>query len=147
MSNLRWSAPLAAALACMLSSLQGCATLMNGPTQAINIRSNPPGAVCDVGSQTITVPGVVVLKRGKGRQEIFCRLTGYRDERRSLRSELRPAYVVGNVFFGLLPGLVIDGITAAAEDYMPRSFDIVFEKLPAPATTPPPAVRDGPAVP
>lgn len=40
--------PLPVSLLVSCAVLWGCATLMNGRTQAVNIRTDLPGAICDV---------------------------------------------------------------------------------------------------
>jgi hypothetical protein len=64
------------AIAAVLS-ISGCATLMNIPTQQINIRTVPAGAECEVGSLLVASPAVVQLRRDRA-HEVTCRKPGYR---------------------------------------------------------------------
>jgi hypothetical protein len=107
----------AAVLAALLP-LAGCATLMHGPTQQVNIQTIPPGAECRVSGLVITAPGVVQLSREEDVQQIVCEMPGYQAAGAAVRRATSPA-LVGNIFFGIVPGLVVDFMTGAAGELEP----------------------------
>ena len=119
---MRLNPALCLAAACQLFT--GCATVMNGRTQAVNVRTDPPGAICDVGPQRIMTPGVAVLSR-KSEHVVICRLKGYQDAKAYLLREHQLRYAIGDIlFFGGLAGLVMDRITAADELITPAIVEI-----------------------
>jgi len=129
-------------------ALSGCATLMNDTTQAVNIKTDPPGAICevkalvlqdvcrepktwtgvcrgreiaeeveaDISIASIVTPGIVVLSRDHS-YSVSCQLSGYKNSRGTIRKHFSSwfYFTVGNLFFdGLIPGLIADSITGAA---------------------------------
>lgn len=56
--------------------LTACASISNGSTQDVIIKSKPPGAVCTVtnslGSSTVTTPDTVTVQRSGSKLEVYC---------------------------------------------------------------------------
>lgn len=64
-----------------LSALgSGCATVVNGPTQTVEVLSDPPGATATLerSRMSVTTPGSFELVRKRGRYEITFSKPGYR---------------------------------------------------------------------
>jgi hypothetical protein len=144
-------------------ALSGCATLMSGTTQAVNIRTEPPGAICDVESTpepqyvclrrrwhlcsrccdtqpaplertaSIATPGIVVLSRDS-KHAVSCRLPGYNPASGSIIQGPNDwDYIVGNIFFGIIPGLITDWATGALNQLYPAVLEVRMQPL---ASTP-----------
>jgi hypothetical protein len=144
--------PTVAILTIYIFSTSGCATIMNGSTQAINVKTTPPGAICDVGYKkppivpthwstelkewvlshldteslaSIATPGIVVLKRDND-YSVNCRLKGYKDTVGQINHAIVSwdYLTVGNLAFGLIPGVIADLTTGAANRLAPAILDI-----------------------
>ena len=88
--------------------VSGCATIINGKTQKIEVTSKPPGAVVEVGGLPAgTTPLKIEVPRNKD-HTVFILKEGYRPNITKLKRSLS-----GVVIFYLLPGgLVSLGIDA-----------------------------------
>ncbi|MFM2289695.1 MAG: hypothetical protein RL684_2838 [Pseudomonadota bacterium] len=127
-------------LACLLS---GCATIIQGQTEAVNIRSVPDGATLSVTNragitvQTGTTPAVVTLKRGAGyfRPEsytITLAKQGYATRTMTVTGTVNGWYF-GNIIFGGLIGMVgVDPATGAMYS-LPDTVNGNLEPVPAAA--------------
>jgi len=136
-------------------ALSGCATLMNGSTQAVNIRTDPPGAICEVEEYvilfdpynyhyhkyhksagvekvsiaSIVTPGIVVLKRDDS-YSVSCQSPGYKKADGEIKQALVDwPYLFGNIFLGLIPGLTVDSMTGAANRLVPSMLDVKMERI------------------
>src|SRR5258706_14721960 len=75
------TASLMLALATLL--LSGCATIVKGSTQDLNINTDPAGAVCDLSRAGVVIatvdptPGTVQVKKDKNNIEVKCKKRGY----------------------------------------------------------------------
>jgi hypothetical protein len=120
--------PLSITLLTALPLLAGCATLMNGSVQAVNVQTTPAGAVCTLGDRKITTPGDMLIKKGGApkRMKIVCELAGYAPATIELQ-EHGSAWVVANVFNGILPGVVIDGLSGGSSVYAPDRVALTLE--------------------
>lgn len=105
----------------MLAALSGCASIVSGSSQNINLSTNPPASViCDVKNErgewkVSPIPGSLLLKRSKSPLSIKCEGAGYYGEY-SKGGELE-GWTVGNILFGGIVGLVIDAGTGAMFSY------------------------------
>jgi hypothetical protein len=109
-------------LVAALSALSGCASIITGTTQRINVSSDPEGANCRVsrGGMTLGVvpstPGSIVVHRSSIGLEITCSKPGY-----TLAQTTQPTniegWIFGNVLIGGLIGVVVDFSTGAAYTY------------------------------
>jgi hypothetical protein len=119
-------------------SLTGCASIVSGRHAEVSIYANAPNAhvvVRDKRGQEVAsvhTPGRVTLKR-KDRLIFPARYTatiaapGYETAQVPIRSTVNP-WVLGNIVFGGIPGLVIDNATGAA--WKPRDSEIYQELVP-----------------
>jgi hypothetical protein len=102
----------------------GCATVVCGTRQKIQIITTPPGAKARVGLDTLTTPGVFSLSR-KNDHTIEISKPGYEVERVHLNREWNHM-VWGNIL--LLPlayfGLVIDFNTGAGNSLRPDPVNV-----------------------
>jgi hypothetical protein len=118
--------------------LTGCASIVSGRHAEVSIYTNAPNAhvvVRDKRGQEVAsvhTPGRVALKR-KDRFIFPARYTatiaapGFETAQVPIRSTVNP-WVLGNIVFGGIPGLVIDNATGAA--WRPRNAEIYQELMP-----------------
>lgn len=98
----------------------GCASIIHGTHQTVAISSAPPGAtIADNGQLVGTTPATLELKR-KNEHTIRITLDGYRPEEVHLTRQLSGWYI-GNVLFGGLIGLVVDGVNGAMFNLTPSA--------------------------
>jgi hypothetical protein len=109
-----------------LLSFAGCASIVAGGDQKVNIASNPSGAsvkVLDANGMTVfdsQTPAVAILKKGDGffkgaSYRIRIEKMGYKVQEVVLQSSLNAGwYLLGNFFLGGLIGwLIVDPMTGA----------------------------------
>ncbi len=105
-------------------ALSGCASIFNGQTQAVSIRSDPDGAAVTVTNRsgekihTGTAPVTLTLKRGAGyfKSEVYTVVLtkeGFDKKEITVTGTVNGWYI-GNVLFGGLIGmLAVDPVTGA----------------------------------
>ena len=102
----------------------GCATVVCGTSQKVQVTTTPPGAKARVGLDTLTTPGEFVLSR-KNDHMIEISKPGYETERVHLHREYNHM-VWGNIL--LLPfyvvGMFIDYNTGAANSLAPDPVNV-----------------------
>ena len=106
----------------------GCATIIHGSSQDINISSSPDEAEVWIdGARMGTTPTKVTLKR-KNDYLVTVKKEGYKEATMKIEGETS-AWVIGNVIFGGIIGCGIDFITGGAYDLKPERVDINLTKL------------------
>lgn len=109
----------AAVIASALIAEYGCATIMHGTCQEVSISSTPTAAQVSVdGESKGKTPLALDLKR-KERHLVRVEMDGYLAFEGYLTKELS-GWVVGNLVFGGLPGLIIDALTGGLHNLKPR---------------------------
>ncbi len=117
--------------------LSGCATIMSGSTQAINVQAIDsqthqviPGATCtlfDGEGRAYPVtgnPGAIVATRGKGSLQVKCRARGYHQSQTGVGQSFN-AWIIANVLFW--PGIIVDACTGATQKY-PSHITVLMSK-------------------
>jgi len=110
---------LRTALVGVLFATTGCATLVKGTTQGVNVMTDPPGAACDLvrdGKAIAAVamtPQSVTIDKSVDDITVNCRKDGYEETQTALVSSAT-GWTAGNIFFGLLGGPIALGIDAAS---------------------------------
>lgn len=133
------AAAATAAIAAM--TLSGCASIFEGQTQAITIRSEPAGATVLVTNRegekvhTGTTPVTLTLKRGAGyfkseEYTVAFSKEGFADKKITLTSSVNGWYIGNLLVGGLIGMLAVDPATGAMYSF-PES---VSATLDAPAT-------------
>lgn len=92
--------------------MSGCATIINGKTQVVDVTSGTKKTF-NIDGQEYTTPAKVHLHRDKDNKEIT--VDGC-SEKVTLKSEMNPA-VLGNILFGGLPGTTTDLATGSGWKY------------------------------
>jgi len=111
-----------ATLLVLMLNAAGCATIVNGRTQGIAVASTPPAATVKVDGLETTTPGSVDLRRNREHTMVFTK-DGFPD--RDVKLESGPsAWLLGNLIFGGLIGLIIDFVSGGAYKLSPASVDM-----------------------
>jgi len=111
-----------ATLLVLMLNAAGCATIVNGRTQGIAVASTPPAATVKVDGLETTTPGRVDLRRNREHTMVFTK-DGFPD--RDVKLESGPsAWLLGNLIFGGLIGLIIDFVSGGAYKLSPASVDM-----------------------
>ena len=92
--------------------LAGCATLIHGSDESIEVTSTPSGASVEVNGRPVgETPTTAVLERGKSYTVKIYR-DGYESYTETLRNG-RSLWISLNIFNLMLPGLLVDASTGA----------------------------------
>ena len=113
------------ALLSSVALLSGCATILSGTTQKVNITTET-GLKTPVliDGQRFEAPTVVELKRE--RKDKFVVPEACPDQKVLLKSEVNPAFL-GNILFGGLLGLLgttVDYVSGAMWKYVPENVNV-----------------------
>ena len=111
------TSPIVLAMCCALA-LPGCATIIHGKNQSVEITSSPHGAdVLVDGQPRGTTPLKTKLRRGEPHVVTIAK-PGYLDETVMTTTKLNATPVL-NVILGGVPGVTVDLITGSATDVSP----------------------------
>jgi uncharacterized protein YceK len=91
----------------------GCATILSGKTQNINVTSYPSHQKVQIGSQTVVTPSIVTVKRSK--EDLVLRSENCNDQK-LLASKVNPVFFV-NILSGGAFGSTTDYATGAMWKY------------------------------
>lgn len=108
----------------------GCATIIHGTTQDIDISSAPDQAEVWIdGARMASTPTKVTLKR-KDNYLVTIKKEGYKEATVKIEGTTS-AWIIGNIIFGGIIGCGIDLISGGAYDLKPERLDINMTKLAA----------------
>lgn len=119
--------------------LVGCASIIDGSTKHVSVRSEPSDAKATVfdrsgqAIQTQQTPAILTLKSGRGyflgaRYHLVVEKAGYQKAELDLTPTLNGWYL-GNVIFGGLIGLlIVDPATGAMYTLTPKDVNLVLQK-------------------
>jgi hypothetical protein len=129
--------------ACAFGGL-GCATVVSGGggNQKVKIVSEPPGADVTVDGQFVGAAPVEVLLERKSTHIVDLSAGGYEPTRLAVNSRFNP-WVIGNVVFGGLIGVVVDLATGATYHLSPDELTVPLRPMAPPATTTAPTSPTG----
>ena len=126
-----------AILATLLAFLPGCATVMSGTTQRVNVKAidsdthkllaNAHCTLTDGDGQVHAInanPGSTVVTRGKGAISVTCEQKGWRESETAVGQSFN-AWTVVNVLFW--PGALVDAATGAIQKY-PSHITVLMKK-------------------
>ena len=100
----------------------GCATIVKGGSQGVTVKTDPPGANCDLTRKGKSVgvvnptPGTVQLGKGASALDVSCKKPGYFDANGKLSSSFQ-GWTLGNVILGGIVGIVVDAGSGAMHEY------------------------------
>ncbi len=109
-----------------LALLAGCTLVMQGTTQEVHFRSEPPGALVSVAGKTGTTP--VTLSLPKEDHVIDIRREGYREARVELGRRISP-WFIGSVLMGVLAAGT-DILAGSWKEFDATEILVVLEALP-----------------
>lgn len=127
---------LAAALACST----GCATIVTGggEDQSVRVASNPKGADVYVDDQLAGQTPISIRLTRKDDHVVRVEKLGYVPFERNVKSGFN-GWMIGNVLFGGIVGLVVDLVSGANPALSPTNINARLKQDPTPATTVEPA--------
>ena len=111
----------------MVSS--GCATILDGSSQPVNIDSSPHGARIYVnGVEVGTTPLSMLMKRSKSTM-ILAKKNGYEDQQLALQTKINNTFWV-NILTGGPLGSTTDYASDAMIEYSPNMYHITLNPIP-----------------
>lgn len=128
---------LLTAAAILLASCNiGCATITKGGDQTVTITSDPPGAACTLSREGGVIaavpqtPGSIQIDKDKDTITVSCKKEGYFEMIQPMEAAFQ-GMTFGNILFGGLIGVAVDGMSGAMHQYpallkvllTPESFD------------------------
>jgi hypothetical protein len=120
----------ALALAYAMALAAGCATIVHGTTERVQIDSTPPGAEVAVDdSQHLVTPSAVNLARGSAHKLVFHK-PGYQDTTENLTSGFS-GWILGNVLAGGVVGMAIDASDGAGHKLSADHVNVALTPLPS----------------
>ncbi len=106
----------------------GCATIIHGSVQDIDIASSPDDAEVWVdGARLGKTPTRLTLKRGDA-HVISLQKEGFKESSVKIDKQVS-SWIIGNIIFGGLIGCGIDFISGGAYDLKPERVDVNLTKL------------------
>ena len=109
---------------CLMLALSGCATIISGRHQEVQIMSLPSGAKACAGGQCVTTPGSLTLRRDSHHM-LLVEKDGYLSETVQITSGIG-ASVFGNIILGGLIGGGIDAASGAAYKLYPETVAVTL---------------------
>ncbi len=107
--------------------LTSCATLINGKTQDIAINSSPVGATVTINDEYVGITPLDAKVVRKYDFDLVLTMDGYIPVSKTYSKELDPI-VIGNLFLGGIPGLVIDFASGSAYCFDVKDISLQLEK-------------------
>jgi hypothetical protein len=133
------------ALATATLMLPGCASIISGHTDDILVNTDPPGADCtlkrgtDIVGHANPTPTTVIVTRQAADIDISCDKPGYQTAS-AVQEYGMNGWVFGNILFGGVIGVLIDGFTGAQVGYDSEAMLTLAPKTPDEAPSAPQAV-------
>jgi hypothetical protein len=110
---------------CCLNMALGCATIIHGTAQDIQINTSPEDAEVWIdGSNRGTTPSKITLSR-KNDYYVIVKKEGFEESSTKIRRETS-GWLLGNIIFGGLIGCAIDFSSGGAYDLHPKNLDIIL---------------------
>jgi hypothetical protein len=126
-----------AALAACGMAVSGCATIIKGTTETVNVTSPPVrGARCVLTTADrywdLITPSSVRLPRSGDDLSVVCTKRGFKDSAETIPSHFN-FVTLGNLVIGGMVGVTVDAVSGANESY-PADIALPMERLPRPDT-------------
>lgn len=111
--------------------LSGCASIIHGDHEQVEVNTNPPGAHCVLknskGRWVVNhTPQVVKVHRASAQLDVTCDKAGYRTAHKLVGSSVS-GVAAGNVFAGGFIGAGVDAADGAAFEY-PSQVNVTLHK-------------------
>jgi len=126
--NLPRNLILIASITC-IALLQGCATVVSGVKDTVEVTSEPPGALVrlEKNGKEYTTPASFEVTRRSSHTMLVSR-DGYHTERVTIGRTLNP-WLFGNLIFGGVVGIVVDFVSGATFSPSPGKAHIELAPL------------------
>jgi hypothetical protein len=123
--------------------LLGCAAIFKGTSESITVGSNPAGAQVFLDGQFVGVtPTQIRIPSGPQSHQITFRMPGAQDQTAVITQNLQAGYLVLDILFTGLIGIVVDAATGAW--YAASTNTVMATMTPAqPQYGPPPGYQGG----
>lgn len=125
---------LSIALASIVLTLSGCASITGSTTQNISVQTRTPDGKevkevqCDLinkrGTYFVTSPGTIVISRSNDDLHVTCRKDSFENGKASVVSDTKGS-MFGNILFGGGIGAIVDHNTGSAYEY-PNFLQVVM---------------------
>lgn len=108
-------------------ALGGCATIVDGTSQQIELTSNAPGATCGITQngvqivQPAAVPATHTISRRSGNLIVTCEAPGYQPSTQALMAGKNPLSVVGNMP-AMVSGAGFDSLFGGLSEYQDSAY-------------------------
>lgn len=121
-------------------ALGGCASIVKGSSQAINVATPPTaGATCTLmnkgGTWILVSPSSVTVDKSKEDIQVRCTKPGWQDASAIIPSSFQ-GWTVGNILLGGVIGIGVDSATGALHEY-PNTFQVPMLPDGSPVALPP----------
>jgi hypothetical protein len=103
-------------------AITGCASIMHGSTQKVGISSTPTGAMVTVDNQQLGKTPIFANLKRKNEHIVMIEMPGYQPASLTLTKSVS-GWVWGNVVFGGLIGLAVDGISGGLYKLSPEQLN------------------------
>ena len=112
----------------------GCASIIEGKTQAVTFNSDPPGAQVIINGMPMCVtPSTITLKKDEyDNANVIFKKEGYQDQQANLHTKVT-GWFWGNIISGGLLGSATDAISGAMWEYSPDKYFMTLPPLKASA--------------
>jgi hypothetical protein len=117
---MRTTKTLIAVVSCIL--LTNCATIIHGTRQDISFSSNPSGADVMINDQNKGLTPIVVNLERKNNYTVKIQLAGYLPYETNIVKKV-DGWIVGNIIFGGIIGLVVDAATGGMYKLTPEQIN------------------------
>ncbi|MFC1804769.1 PEGA domain-containing protein [Candidatus Omnitrophota bacterium] len=127
-------------IVCAVLLLSGCATIMHGDSQYVEIDSYPQGATAYIDGTYHVTPAKVLLKRGHPMKDytILLEKEGYKPGYAKVEQKLS-AWLWGDIVWAIVPGVAVDLLTGGAFKLRPQRVTVELEESAAPMVEETPA--------
>jgi hypothetical protein len=127
------------AVAVMLVSFSGCATIFRGPNQTVNLNASMAGADVFIDGIKVGVTPLKLSLKTDQQYTVTFKKAGFKDVNYRLTNRVGTLWVVLDVISGLIP-LIVDIATGAWYEFETTDVNVVLE--PGTLNTVDPAPRD-----
>lgn len=115
-------------LAASLLVLTGCATIVDGKSQAVTIQSTPEGATVSIDGNAVGVTPVTLPLERKDGQVLRVTKDGYTPYEAPLTTQIN-GWFFGNILIGGFLGSTTDGVSGAMHEYAPNQYLVPLEPV------------------
>ena len=112
-------------VALLALSTAACAAIIHGSYQDVPVNTVPSGVTVTVLGRTYTTPATIELKRNDPPLTLHFHKDGYEDVDYTLTKKV-DGWIVGNIVFGGIIGLIVDFAAGSAYNIRPETVDVTL---------------------